>query len=476
MFLRRLQALFSIISLCFLSILYGIGAVYFDLWPHSTVVAARNAYEAWSTAIRDEAITEKSLDMEFWETGDYTGPTVTVHKSIKGAKDEYILVVGGLNRLLSHCPEFGCLAWLMNRAGEVAHVWSIDPELVWGDLKIVQGFARARNTFPVGAHLYEDGSLLLSYQGRNTYPYGVGIIKLDRDSNLLWRRENLSHHWFTLDEAGRIYVPVFTEVNQPRTLSGTNLQIGCSGGKMYVDDVAVLDADGNEIERISILDRFLTSNYAGVIFQHKYSDRDLPLLYDECDPIHLNDVQVLLKDEARDSEILSGGDLLISLRNTNSVAVLDGKTRAVKWIETGRTLLQHSPRYIGGGRILVFDNLGGQAERGGSRVISINMRNNHSSIVFPKESSLDTDFLSATAGYIDLSSDRDRALVSLTRQGKTIEIDINSGEVLWEFVNTHDITDVTGKNDAGEHTYGRFSTLTVAYVETPRFPMNGGAL
>ena len=80
------------------------------------------------------------------------------------------------------------------------------------------------------------------------------MARFDKDSNLLWKKENFAHHWFTVDAEDRIYVPAFAALDAPYPLGDSNLKINCEGGVLQEDIILVLDRDGNELERISLLD------------------------------------------------------------------------------------------------------------------------------------------------------------------------------------------------------------------------------
>jgi hypothetical protein len=462
--------------LCFLAFVYGVATVQFDLWPNSFFSKTKSALLAVVAVRQDEASGPKIPSLEFIETEGYTEPTVITHVDPAIPDNGYIFVDGGNNQLRSHCPAHGCIAWLMNRNGEIAHVWDIGPELVWQDIEKVAGYDPAENAYSVGAHLYSNGDVVVTYQGRNTFPYGLGIARFDKDSNLLWKKENFAHHWLTVDEEGLIYVSAFREVEVPYPLGDSHLQMSCDSGVLYEDVVLVLDANGNELEEISVFESFVRSGYSGAIFEHKHPDWTLPLIDSECDPTHLNDVRVISSADAASSAMLKPGDLLISLRSTNSLAVLDHETRLVKWISIGRSVQQHSPRYIGNDQLLIFDNLGGRHRQGGSRLLQLNMQSDAAATLFPLPSTPDEiDFLSVTGGQIALNHDNSRALVSLSRQGRSLEIELASGRVLWEYINTHDVSE-TVPNDSGSPIYGRFATQTMVYVDEPSFELNGGRL
>lgn len=465
------MAVFSVLALCFLALLYGAVSVHMRWWPSKLVADAGTAVTALLAVQEEELKKNWPTSMEFIETEGHTGLAVIEHAAAGTPGDDLIFVDGGSQQLRSHCPENGCIAWLMDRQGNIRHVWSIGPELIWSDLKNIEGFSRAENIYSVGAHPFANGDLLVTYQGRNTYPYGVGMARFDKDSNLLWKKENFAHHWFSVDSEGLIYVPAFQAVNTPYSLGDSNLRIDCQGGKLQEDIILVLDPDGNELERVSLLDAIAASDYAGIVFQAVHSDRGLPLTYPECDPTHLNDVRLISSADASTSDHLEAGDLLVSLRSNNAILVLDGTTREVKWASVGRTTLQHSPRYMGDNTVLVFDNLGGSELTGGTRLVRIDMDTNETQVVFPQAADEQADVLSVNGGYIALSEDRQRALMSLTRQGRTLEIDLATGRLLWEFRNVHDIRGIV---DSPEGDFARFATQTVNYFNQADFSFNEG--
>ena len=461
-------------SLCFVAFVYGVATAQFNLWPNAFFTDAKNALIAVIAVAEDQGKAKKIPSMEMLEPDGHTRPTVIPHADPATIGAGYVYIDGGNNQLRSHCPEHGCIAWLIDRAGEIAHVWDIGPELIWEDLQQVAGYELAENAYSVGSHLFANGDLVVAYQGWNTFPYGLGIARFDKDSKLLWKKENFTHHWLSVDDAGLIYTSTFRKVEIPYQLGETHLQLSCPQGAMYEDVITVLDTDGTVVDEISIVEAFVNSGYSGAIFEHKHPDYPLPIVDAECDPTHLNDVRVISAAQAASSAFLNAGDLLISLRSTNSVAVIDGVSKQVKWLSTGRTVQQHSPRYLSTDELIIFDNLGGRQQQGGSQLVKLNMVDAAAEVLFPLTDTPDSiNFLSATAGHIALNGDQSRAIVSLTRQGRSLEIELATGRVLWEYINTHDVTGiVSSAND--EPVYARFATQTLRYVDQPEFEMNGG--
>jgi hypothetical protein len=364
--------------------------------------------------------------------------------------------------LMDFCPELGCLAWLMDRSGTIYHTWPIDPGVQWGET--LSGFPRPEDINPVGTHVYDNGDLLVTFQGRNTFPFGVGIAKFDKEGKLLWKKEINAHHWFDIDDNGLIYLAAHRLIDSPLDLGTADLgQITCEENKIYEDFIVILDPDGEVVEEFSLLSAFLDSGYAGMLERTR----------GECDPLHLNDVRVLKAVDAEAYPDFAAGDLLVSTNSLNAVAILDRDSRRIEWLTSGMMIAQHNPRFAGDGRILVFDNGGGTRieGKGGSRIIEIDTASEGFRTIFPKpDSSPSLDFYTRVAGHFDLDRARSRALVTLSLQGRLLEVDLKTGDVLWEYVNIHDIGEYlqsNGQDASSPHVL--FGLHSSYYVGRPAF-------
>jgi len=100
----------------------------------------------------------------------------------------------GLNFYLSgHSPS----AILMDMEGNLLHVWHYPFENAWKDYPGKLNVDH--KSFWRRAHLYENGDLLAIFEG-------LGMIKLDRNSRLLWTSGFKQHHDLDVHENGDIYV------------------------------------------------------------------------------------------------------------------------------------------------------------------------------------------------------------------------------------------------------------------------------
>jgi hypothetical protein len=453
-----------IYGLMFLSFFYGIATAYLKIFPYSLLRDARIAFMAWSQVLDDRDADSAAFVLpllERFEPEALPYPTIPARFASSTDDDELILISGGPYELMQQCPRFGCMAWLTNRAGKVAHTWEIDPEELWDDQSAHDGLTDPLSFFPIGMQLLDTGELIISFQVQNAYPYAAGIAKVDRDGNILWKSMDYSHHWPTIDDQGRIYTPALRVLDSPQRIGETPNELKCILGKIYEDVVRVLSPDGQPVREYSMIAALAASDYAGLLYG----------TVDQCDPTHLNSVEPVPQRLADRIDGVVPGDLLISLRSPNVVAIIDKASGKVKHAVAGRTIAQHSPHFLPDGRVLLLDNLGGAESQGGSRVVRLDLVSHELEVVLPApgESGLPPVF-TETAGHIDISRDGSRALVSLTRQGTVLEIDVADGTVLWEYKNDHDISRfLSEKRIEAKTTVARFATHGAYYVGRPSF-------
>jgi hypothetical protein len=153
-----------------------------------------------------------------------------------------------------------------------------------------------------------------------------------------------------------------------------------------------------------------------------------------CDPLHLNFIEYIDATKAEVVDLADVGDLLISLRDINTILIFSPQTGSIKWIETGRYVGQHSPRLTADGSILVFDNRGGDQALGQTRIIRQRVGDPRLSVIWPRAGkSLGEKLATNEAGHISVADDGTRALISITGTGDVLELELSSGDVLWRY-------------------------------------------
>ena len=431
--MKKVSLLLFLVSVSFIIYLFGFISHSAKIFPYQTLLDAQSAFDS---IVKDLEGVDAAVGIDFWEKPGVEG-AVSIRLSAK-AGNEYVFILGDKNSHLDLCPENGCLGWVMDRNGKVLHTWKDTPDL-WRPLQGHDTLTDKWSAYPVGAYVYPNGDLLVSYQGNRVFPIAMGLAKFDKDSNLLWKTNGYFHHWFSLDDKGRILIPIATIKESPYKIPQHDKTLLCKEQRFPVDAIAVVDPDTGEVlETIDLIQAFVQSDLVG-LFNDIQKDQEI---FETCDPLHLNDVQYIDARMAALYPQFDEGDLLLSFRSLNTVAVLDGKTKTFKWHYDGSMHRQHSPRLDGHGHVLVFDNLGWTIKKGKTRVASISVASHASTIHFPNAANEHKEsFMSKTAGHIDVNRDADRYLVASTHMGLVYEIDLETGNILWEYKNTHKIGD-----------------------------------
>ena len=147
---------------------------------------------------------------------------------------------------------------------------------------------------------------------------------------------------------------------------------------------------------------------------------------------------------------MAPGDLVVSLRNLNAFAILDRESLGLKRLVRGSFFQQHAVTHLEGSTFLLFDNHGSDGQNGPSRLLKIDLATGRETTVFPNAGTpeflrgLFTDYL----GKIDLSPDRQRAIVVFGLTGIAVEVRLADGAVLNVFTSLHDVSPLEQFDDA----------------------------
>lgn len=438
------SAVAFVFSLSLLAFLYGFAANELNLPPKGFIKQAFSALKAVSL-IDDELPTGvERIDRN-------APPALEVRQLDPGAGTELLLATGGTNRDIERCPKYGCLASIIDRSGKILHSWPLPLDKLFGGVKGFSGDAKLSNFYPIGLGLLRDGSLVATFHIRNAYPYAVGIARIDRRGRVLWKHVDSAHHWFRVGPDERIYAPIQIR-RQMRHAPGTAVEIRCPY-VVYDEGVRIYRADGS-IERTVLMTDMLTRNgYPGLV----YSVRD------DCDPIHLNSVDLVTPEIARHIPGASAGDLLVSLREQSAIVLFDPATATIKRLISGRTAAQHSARFLPDGTVLAFDNQGGPRSLGGSRIVRLNLVDGSAETVFPtKASGTVLPFFSVDGGTVVPSPDGKRAMISSKKESRHIEVDVITGRPLWSMTRARDVSSLIGQDD--EPVAGYFAAYGAYYL------------
>ena len=262
----------------------------------------------------------------------------------------------GLTLIVGHVGEEGFNAWLIDADGRERHRWRARFSEIFPEAPHLLWQARDQVVSWHGVHLFPNGDILFNFQDNN-FPFGSGLVKLDKDSKVIWKLARNTHHDVEVEPDGTIWVP--SQHYRPEGLDG----FPSLRPWYYEDTVLEVAPDGTVRQEISVLDALKD---AQGLLSVTYK---LATEIDEPDPLHLNSAKPLPAAWADRFPGLAAGDLLVSLRNLNALVVIDRATKKAKRVYAGPFIRQHDADFLPNGHLMVYDNLGGDPACGGTRVI-----------------------------------------------------------------------------------------------------------
>lgn len=314
----------------------------------------------------------------------------------------------------------GFRAWLVDIDGRQLHEWRIKFSEAFPQPEHLMWQARDNVIAWQGVHLFPNGDLLFNFQDNN-FPFGSGLIKLDKDSKVVWKLARNTHHDVFVQPDGTIWVP--SQHYRPEGIPEFPNMM-----PWYYEDTALeVSPDGRPLREISVLKALRSHQGLMSVTYQRALDVEAE------DPLHLNSVEPLPAEWADRFPGLAAGDLLVSLRNVNALAVIDPGTGQAKRVYTGPFVRQHDADYLPNGHFLVYDNLGGDPACGRTRLLELDPAD--MSIVWQYDGCRDGGFRSV-----------DRGMQEVLANGNVITVDAHSGlareitrdpepKLVWEYVN-----------------------------------------
>jgi hypothetical protein len=315
-------------------------------------------------------------------------------------------------------------ALLIDLHGDIVHVWERPYSTVWErDRSAVRRPVPDTQIFFRKARVLPGGDLLALYEGVGDTPYGYGMVRLTRDSEVTWTNLANLHHDFDVTPDGRI-------VTLGHSFRHTPLRGADQFEPPYIEDFLVmLDADGETVLELSLLDAVNESAYRQFLWRVPY--------YSMEDPLHANAVDYLDAEKAawlaQRVPVAAEGQVLVSFREMagGSLALVDPQTGAVVWAARGPWLAQHDPDVLPGGTIQVFDNRGDLVGPGKSRIVEVDPATG--GVVWEYGGSADNPLDSPIRAEQERQPNGN-TLITESGGGRLLEV-TRDGTIVWEYIN-----------------------------------------
>jgi hypothetical protein len=230
---------------------------------------------------------------------------------------------------------------IMDMAGNVVHKWSIDWFTMWPNATHIPEKRKPKSrpgTEVHGAALLDNGNMVFNFDG-------LGLVCLNMKGDVVWRLPYFTHHSVVKSDDGNIWVCGCIDRDE------ANPRLPNWKPSFCEDTALVVSPDGKILHEWSIIDLLLKNGKEGLLYLRSPADKNT---ITTGDILHLNDVEPFplhMKEG-----FFKHGDVMVSLRNINTVFVFNQSDGKIKFLSIGQVVRQHDPDFVDGNTISVFDN------------------------------------------------------------------------------------------------------------------------
>ena len=401
-----------VLSCAALIFAYGIAVGLYRIFPFKEIHFAKQSVE--QLLFDEEALMIVRTDA-YIAPARYEGSGVVRYDPARAAE--------GLT-LVDSFYKGGTALRLIDMDGKVINHWPISFFEIWPNPQHIDPKSdRPATDWNINVHgalALPDGSVVFTF-GRG------GLIKMSRCGEVEWKLPHMTRNAVTRAEGGGYWVP------------GRRYVTGKSGfpplrTPYYEELILKISEDGEILQQISLPGLFYKNGMQAILLATGISD----VVNTGPELTHLNDIEELSSELADQFPQFAPGDLLLSMRNFNLLAVVDPKTEKIKWHQTGPWIRQHDPDFHPDGTIFVFNNNRDETEDGsllgGSNIISIDPKSNISNIFYGATD--EQKIFSNRSGSLQIL-ENGNILIAEKAGGRLIEV-TEDREIAWEFINRYD--------------------------------------
>jgi len=432
---RHWMKLYFVLSLTMVAFAYGYSVNEYRIFPHRVLHDGMEAVLDWKK--NWETYTVRPYQ-KFLNPSRHSGSGVVINMPGKTAKG-VTFITGLVGESLG--------MQLIDMDGKVLNQWKVSFNKIW---PVAPHLEKQPGDFHLKisvAKLYENGDVVFNFDSK-------GLVKIDKCSKVIWKLPYRAHHSIYEDQGGNLWFPSVKKLKQPYRIANLiTLE--------EPEYVFKISPEGKLLKEINIVDAVIRSNMLAKLFSTGKPDSELKDETNGSDYTHLNDAEILEGPKADAFPLFDKGDILVSLRNFNMIAVIDPDTEEIIWSMTGPFIRQHDPDFLDNGHISIFDNRGGKEPRrvfGGSRILEIDPVTRKASILY--EGSDDNPFATPAMGNHQHLSNGN-ILINESLKGRVFEV--NRGrEIVWSYINRWDEDEVIKTYQAERYpeSFGK------AYVES----------
>ena len=386
-------------SLCALSFAFGYLSLAGHWFPHRLVVKTKDIIEE----IRDP---------------ENRGHVVKTDFKKKVLLYDEEAAYNGLSLYTSGIDNRKIAVSVISMEGELVHRWDTDWFKLWPEATHIP---KSDPIYPIsrpGTHVHgvlllENGDLIFNFEY-------LGLVRLDVCGNVIWKLPYRTHHAIYLDENDSLWVPGLV-VHDESLPSLPYLK-----PPIFEPTVLKVSLDGKILKEISVIEILRENDLHGLLY---LSSLDIGGDNASGDILHLNDVETF--PNYLGEGVFKTGDVMISLRNINTILIFSQDDLEAKHVSIGPFVRQHDPDFIDGNTISVFDNLGPEENDYQSRILIKSFQDGQHSVYYSGNEKL--PFYSSVLGKHQWLPNGN-LLITESMKGRAFEID-PQGNIVWDYVN-----------------------------------------
>lgn len=400
-FERAIRIVF-LVSVGLLLFVYGVLVGKFHLFPYHLIELATVGYR--------EVQYRQGTMLPWYYARVHTDDTTAVRGPARTSP--------GLNMVVHIKADEILSVKVVGMDGEELHEWQIDWFEIWPHATHVPRrlYPKSRpGTHIHGAVIMENGDLVFNFEH-------LGLVRLDREGRVVWKLPYQTHHSVHRNTDGGLWVCGQKEHSIPSRRFPNRVP------PFEEYTILVVSPEGSILEEWSVAELLEKNGRQGLMHLGSLDNWSTQM---RGDHLHLNDAEPF-PDELEEG-YFERGDVLVSLRNVNTVFVFNRHTERIKHVCTGRFVRQHDPDFLDGHRYSVFDNNGivpGSRDIR-SRIVIVHPQRDGFEVYF--EGSRNQPFGTVVMGKHQWLADG-HLLITDSCAGRAFEID-EQKQVVWEFIN-----------------------------------------
>jgi len=302
--------------------------------------------------------------------------------------------------------------------GTIIHKWDLNWFSIWPDATHLSDKRKPKEkpgTHVHGMIILDNGDIVYNYEY-------LGLVRIDVCGNIVWRLPYNTHHSIVKDDNNVLWIPGQRK-HKKRIAGFPNFK-----PPFIEPTILKVSIEGKIIEEISVLELLKENDLNGLLYLTSKSNRNTVVT---GDVIHLNDVEPF--PSSMEEGFFKHGDVMISLRNLNTIVLFNEKTHKVKYVYTGKFVRQHDPDFIDGNTISIYDNnnIANAKFEQQSRILIKSFANDTSYTYYTGTN--ENPFYNYWMGNHQWLPNGN-LLINETMRGRVFEITPN-GRVVWEYVN-----------------------------------------